>query len=181
MDASETAQTAVIERTFTDIKTQHPSEIRHPDPKKRDLRVVDVCLATRGQRLISRHSTSCRMLARGRINTSCSGSQNGLPLPQRRCVARDDTVADGPEPFSWRFFSSSREGIPAAHRARRPAYCRFLPCCRGRRGQDIRNDGTGDRRRADGTGRRDRCGRWIRSSYRGYPSRRPFEWFIQTS
>jgi RNA polymerase II-associated factor 1 len=42
VDASEAAQILAIDKTFMDIRDQPLSEIRHPDPKKRNLHVVDV-------------------------------------------------------------------------------------------------------------------------------------------
>jgi hypothetical protein len=42
VDASETAQIMAIDGTFLDMTTTHLDTFRHPDPKKKDLRVVDV-------------------------------------------------------------------------------------------------------------------------------------------
>ena len=42
MDTSETAQVMAIDKTFTDLESS--TDIRHPDPAKRDLRVVEVSL-----------------------------------------------------------------------------------------------------------------------------------------
>lgn len=118
MDASEGAQMAVIERTFLDVKMDNPSEIRHPDPKKRDLRVVDVGRVMLGKKLNSRHSISCQMPARGRTNTCCSAFQNGLPPPQQRCVVLEKPMADETEPLGRRIFPSPRKGISAPYGAR---------------------------------------------------------------
>ncbi|ODN82326.1 RNA polymerase II-associated factor 1 [Cryptococcus wingfieldii CBS 7118] len=41
VDASEAAQLLTIEKSFLDIATQDPKEVKHPDPKKRYLTVVD--------------------------------------------------------------------------------------------------------------------------------------------
>ncbi|TYJ53407.1 hypothetical protein B9479_005954 [Cryptococcus floricola] len=41
VDASEAAQLLTIEKSFLDIATQDPKEVKHPDPKKRNLTVVD--------------------------------------------------------------------------------------------------------------------------------------------
>jgi hypothetical protein len=43
VDASETAQIMAIDGTFLDMTTTHLDTLKHPDPKKKDLRVVDVC------------------------------------------------------------------------------------------------------------------------------------------
>ena len=44
VDASETAQIMAIDGTFIDLTTTHLESFKHPDPKKRDLKVVDVSL-----------------------------------------------------------------------------------------------------------------------------------------
>ncbi|ODO06789.1 hypothetical protein I350_04148 [Cryptococcus amylolentus CBS 6273] len=41
VDASEAAQLLTIEKSFLDIAMQDPKEVKHPDPKKRNLTVVD--------------------------------------------------------------------------------------------------------------------------------------------
>jgi hypothetical protein len=42
VDASETAQIMAIDGTFIDLTATHLDTFKHPDPKKKDLRVVDV-------------------------------------------------------------------------------------------------------------------------------------------
>ena len=42
MDASEAAQIVTIDKTFSDLTDQKLEDIRHPDAKKKHLRVVDV-------------------------------------------------------------------------------------------------------------------------------------------
>ena len=41
MDASEAAQLMTIDKTFSDLSTQPFKEMKHPDTKKRNLRVVE--------------------------------------------------------------------------------------------------------------------------------------------
>jgi hypothetical protein len=42
VDASETAQIMAIDGTFFDLTGTHLDTFKHPDPKKKDLRVVEV-------------------------------------------------------------------------------------------------------------------------------------------
>lgn len=44
VDASEAAQVLAIEQSFEDITKQDPTQIRHPDAKKRKLEVIEVCM-----------------------------------------------------------------------------------------------------------------------------------------
>lgn len=44
VDASETAQIMAIDTTFFDMTSTDLSAFKHPDPKKRHLKVVDVSL-----------------------------------------------------------------------------------------------------------------------------------------
>ena len=64
VDASETAQIMAIDGTFLDMTTTHLDTFRHPDPKKKDLRVVDVCSDLRYQ-LIDRATRSYRTRKHG--------------------------------------------------------------------------------------------------------------------
>ena len=42
VDASEAAQIMAIDKTFSDVTDQDLEEVRHPDAKKKSLRVVEV-------------------------------------------------------------------------------------------------------------------------------------------
>lgn len=43
MDASETAQIMAVDTTFFDLTSTKLEDFKHPDPKKRNLRVIEVC------------------------------------------------------------------------------------------------------------------------------------------
>ena len=44
VDASEAAELASIDASFHDLDTVDPMTLRHPDPKKKDLIVVEVSM-----------------------------------------------------------------------------------------------------------------------------------------
>lgn len=60
MDGSLAAQIMAIDKSFGDLTEMAPEDMRHPDPKKRSLRVVEVGTAIRTLAHI-RHTTFYRM------------------------------------------------------------------------------------------------------------------------
>lgn len=78
VDASETAQIMAIDGTFIDLTTTHLESFKHPDPKKRDLKVVDVSLARRGCSLTCRATRSYQTKRHGATCTLLSNTPKDL-------------------------------------------------------------------------------------------------------
>ena len=77
VDASETAQIMAIDGTFIDLTTTHLESFKHPDPKKRDLKVVDVS-PNRMSLLIYRATRSYQTRRRGATCTLLSNTPKDL-------------------------------------------------------------------------------------------------------
>ncbi|KAL7422784.1 hypothetical protein Q5752_002079 [Cryptotrichosporon argae] len=108
VDASEAAQVAAIDKSFSDVRDQKVEDIRHPDAKRKHLRVVDTYDILPDDEAFA--NLYCIFRFPERPSTATTLNMTGTVSDQRlKTALLQSTATDDPDHATFEFFLPSTE------------------------------------------------------------------------